>query len=305
MEVIPVKRYGKSIALLVLLALITGALWLLFSYWRRTAVDPYWRQAVIEAYKRPADLLAQDAQERRQGRCYRKLFRGNPAIRTVALTFDDGPHPRFTPQLLALLARYHIKATFFVVGTQAERYPALVRAEAAAGHVIGNHTYHHKNLTRLSATQVMTEWLACNNVVHAATGTQPTLCRPPGGDYTDTVIGAAMACNLTTVLWTDDPSDYARPGTITIARRTLDTVDNGAIILLHDGVQQTLDALPHIIDNLQRRGFGFETVDEMLAASAKQPAPHPGNAPPVTGHRQRSHRPGFSARRRAQRRGRL
>ena len=260
---IPAKRVILGLVVLAFAAIIIGTLFFVV-HRQRPSADPYWCQAVIETYKRPAELLAQDARERREGLYYRKLFRGNPAVRDVALTFDDGPHPRFTPQLLALLARYHIKATFFVVGKQAERFPELLRAEAAAGHVIGNHTYHHVNLTRLPPAQVMTEWLACNDVIKAATGKSPTLCRPPGGDYNNTVITAAMACNLTTVLWTDDPSDYRRPGTIVIARRALDTVKNGAIILLHDGVQQTMDALPHIIDNLQRRGFRFVTVDELV-----------------------------------------
>ncbi len=269
---IPNIRVISGIAALALVAITIGVLLFVVYYRQRPSADPFWRAAVIEAYKKPSELLAQDAQERRQGRCYRKLFRGNPDIRAVALTFDDGPHPRFTPQLLALLAQYHIKATFFVVGKQAERFPELVRAEVAAGHIIGNHTYHHIKLTHLSPTQVRAEWLACDDVVQAATGKRPTLCRPPGGDYNDAVITAAMNCNLTTVLWTDDPSDYARPGTIVIARRTLDTVKNGAIILLHDGVQQTVDALPHIIDNLRRRGFSFETVDEMMDQNKQAPA---------------------------------
>ena len=214
-------------------------------------------------------MLAQDAQERRNGIYYRKLFHGDPAVRAVALTFDDGPHPRFTPQLLKLLAGYQVKATFFVVGKQAERFPWLVHAEAAAGHVIGNHTYHHVNLTRLSPRQVMAEWVACNDVVQAITGKAPRLCRPPGGDYNATVITAAMNCDLTTVCWTDDPSDYSRPGTVVIEQRTLDKVGNGAIILLHDGIQQTMDALPQIISNLRRRGFQFQTVEQMLQSGIK------------------------------------
>lgn len=225
----------------------------------------------VETYKRPDELQAQDVRERGKGLALRKFFHGNPAVRAVALTFDDGPHPLFTPRLLAVLAKYQVKATFFVVGECVQRHPELLLAELAGGHTIGNHTYHHVNLTRIPPELIYMEWLNCNNIITATTGNTATLCRPPGGDYDTEVLAAAEACHLTTVLWTDDPSDYARPGQIIIKQRVLDKVKNGGVILLHDGVQQTIDVLPQIIENLQAHGFQFQTVDEMMRTAGIHP----------------------------------
>ncbi|HEY3378485.1 MAG TPA: polysaccharide deacetylase family protein [Armatimonadota bacterium] len=225
--------------------------------------DPFWAQAVKEVYKSPEELLAQDVREQGKGLRYKKMLRGNPLIHTVALTFDDGPHPLYTPQLLDILDRYQVKATFFVVGKMAERYPDLIRAEVAGGHQIGNHTYHHINLTKIPRAQVHAEWLACNDVVQAIQGSAMRFCRPPGGDYNATVINAAMTSGLTTVLWTDDPGDYAQPGDAIIEARVYRQISNGGIILLHDGEMQTIQVLPRILERLQKEGFAFETVETM------------------------------------------
>jgi peptidoglycan/xylan/chitin deacetylase (PgdA/CDA1 family) len=219
------------------------------------------------------------AREARKGLRYDELARGPRRGRAAALTFDDGPHPDFTPQLLAILRPYHVKATFFVVGEMAEKAPELILEERAAGHVVGNHTYHHVNLTKIPVNEIVTEWQACQDVVKDITGETMRFCRPPGGDYDKEVIEAAMMLGLTTVLWTDDPGDYAKPGAKTIEMRVLDTVNDGAIILLHDGVQQTVDVLPQIIERLQARGFRFVTVEQMRGGapptSAGRAAPRP------------------------------
>lgn len=237
------------------------------------SVDAFWARAKEEVYKSPEELAAQDAREQRKGLHYAKLARGNPNERVIALTFDDGPHPVFTPQLLAILKQYDVKATFFVVGEMAEKYPALIRAERAAGHETGNHTYHHVNLTKIPVALVQTEWQAGQDVVHSITGTTMRLCRPPGGDYDDAVVRAAMETGLITVLWTDDPGDYASPGDKVIATRVLDTIANGGIILLHDGVQQTIDVLPQIIQHLRGKGYRFVLATEMLPVQSRGSVP--------------------------------
>jgi peptidoglycan/xylan/chitin deacetylase (PgdA/CDA1 family) len=228
-------------------------------------IDQFWARAKQESYKSVEELTAQHAREVRKGLHYDKLVRGDPAVRAVALTFDDGPHPGFTPQILAILKQYDAKGTFFLVGEMAQKYPEQARAEQAAGHVIGNHTYHHVNLTRIPLREIATEWQACQDVVKSITGETMRFCRPPGGDYDSDVIRAAMATGLTTVLWTDDPGDYASPGDKVIERRVLDRIGNGGIILLHDGVQQTVDVLPQIIKHLKSKGYRFVTVSEMQA----------------------------------------
>lgn len=226
-------------------------------------VDKFWQRAQQEVYKSPEELLAQRSREMRKGLPYAELIRGNPREKAVALTFDDGPHPDFTPKLLAILAKYNVKATFFVIGHMAEAHPELIKAEYQAGHCIANHTYHHVNLTKIPEDEVRTEWQACNDVVQSILGLRMKFCRPPGGDYDRSVITAARDVGLTTVLWTDDPGDYASPGSNVIEARTLRRIGNGAIILLHDGVQQTVDVLPQIIEHVKSRGFAFQTVEQM------------------------------------------
>ncbi len=225
----------------------------------------FWQRAKSEEYKSPQELQAQHARYLRKSGPLAILLRGDAREKTLALTFDDGPHPVYTLRLLAILRRYHVKATFFVVGEMAQRYPDLIRAEVADGHVIGNHTYHHVNLTRIPESEVRNEWLACQLVVKGITGRTMRYDRPPGGDWDVGVIREAERLGLTTVLWTDDPGDYASPGDRRIETRVLDRINNGGIILLHDGVQQTLDVLPQIIERLQSRGYRFVTVDQMRA----------------------------------------
>lgn len=230
---------------------------------RGATVRQYWQRAQQETYKSPEELQAQHARELRKGQFYSKIMSGDPKVKEVALTFDDGPHPQFTPQILAILKKYNIKATFFVVGKMAKQSPNLVKAEAAAGHDVGNHTYDHVNLTKIPIQEVSTEWTKCSQEIRSILGSNPVFARPPGGDYDKDVIKAAMAAHLTTVLWTDDPGDYAKPGDRKIETRVLSRIDNGGIILIHDGIQQTIDVLPQIIEHLQKRGFKFVTMTEM------------------------------------------
>lgn len=241
------------------------------SYDNQVRVAKFWARSQIENYKSPGELKAQNAREIRKGQIYSKLMQGNPKIKAVALTFDDGPHPAYTPKILAILKKYNIKATFFVIGKMVEQYPDLIRAEDAAGNLIGNHTYHHVNLNHVPLDEIALEWQACNDAVKAVIHKDMGYCRPPGGDYDADVITAAMDSDLKTVLWTDDPGDYASPGDKVIQNRVLSRIKNGGIILLHDGVQQTVDVLPQIISTLQKRGFKFQTVEEMDKAQYASP----------------------------------
>ena len=231
---------------------------------RDYASDPYWQQAKKEVYKSTLELMAQDQNELLHGLRLHKLIRGNPRKKQIALTFDDGPHPVYTPQLLDLLARENVKATFFVVGEMAEKYPDLVRAELAAGHVVGNHTYHHVNLTKILEPDVATEITACGDALQRITGQTAHFFRPPGGDYDAGVATTSEALGYTIVLWTDDPGDYANPGDQVILRRTLKLASKGGIILIHDGVQETINILPQLIATLRKQGYQFVTVEDMM-----------------------------------------
>jgi peptidoglycan/xylan/chitin deacetylase (PgdA/CDA1 family) len=226
--------------------------------------DPIWRKAFQEIYKSPEELEAQSAREVRRGQRLPKLMRGNPALRELALTFDDGPHAGFTPRLLDLLKSANVTATFFVIGEMAEAHPELIRAIAAGGHLIANHTFSHVTLTKIPDAEAVTEYRANNDLIRAITGQTMKFCRPPGGDYDADVIQAGRENGLTTVLWTDDPGDYAQPGTDVIQRRTLAKLSNGGILLLHDGVDQTLQVLPQILAYAKAQGYKFVTVEDLL-----------------------------------------
>ena len=226
--------------------------------------DKYWLNAKQIMVKSTPELIAQHQEELGRGIHYAKIFEGNLGRKQVALTFDDGPHPAFTPQLLAVLQAYHAKATFFVVGEQAERYPNLIRAEVAAGDDVGNHTYDHVSLVKIPADYVGTEIKACGEVLDSITGKPAHLFRPPGGVYDSDIAQQSEALGYTMVLWTIDPGDYASPGDDVILDRTLGKITNGSIILLHDGIQQTIDVLPRILQFLKDHGYQTVTVDYML-----------------------------------------
>ncbi len=231
--------------------------------------DHLWKQASHEVYISTENLRAKDREELLAGLTYRKLIRGNPGDKVVALTFDDGPHPIWTERLLAILRREHVRGTFFVVGKMVEKHPELLRDIVADGNEVGNHTFSHATLTRLTAADILTEYQACNDIIWSVGHVRPTVCRPPGGDYDSRVIDAASDLGMTTTLWTDDPGDFDRPGESEIVDRTLHSVSNGGILLLHDGVTQTLDVLPLLIHELRDRGYRFVTASEMLQTLQK------------------------------------
>lgn len=224
--------------------------------------DPYWQRAESEVQASQAELrrgyknLGKDLQRY-------VIARGNPKRMQVSLTFDDGPHPTFTPRLLKVLRDNKVKATFFVVGFMAERYPDLIRQIAADGHEIANHTFSHVNLSRMPLSVVQTEYRASKELLESITGKKVRYCRPPGGQFDPEVILGGASEGLTTVLWNDDPGDYANPGESILWNRTLAELKRGAIILLHDGSGQMLDILPKGIATLRQEGYKFVTLDEL------------------------------------------
>jgi peptidoglycan-N-acetylglucosamine deacetylase len=228
-------------------------------------LDAYWENAKEIGGKSVLELLAQHEAEMEKGLRFHKFMRGDIGRKWIAITFDDGPHPQYTPRLLEILKKYNAKATFFLVGEMAEKSPDLVKAEFAAGHNIGNHTYHHVNLTKVTKEDVAIEIKACGEVLQGITGKTPHLFRPPGGDYNKEVAEISETEGYTMILWTDDPGDYASPGAKIIESRTLSRISNGGIVLIHDGVQQTVDVLPQILEYLKKKGYEFVTIDEMMA----------------------------------------
>lgn len=207
------------------------------------------------------------------------VFRSAPTNRVaVSLTFDDGPDPQYTPRILDILDRYQARATFFALGTQAEAYPDLLQAMVRRGHEVGTHGYRHVNLTRLKPESVAAELKRADDLITAATGRRPRDLRPPYGFVNQNVLDQAGKLGYRIVLWTDehDPRDWTRPAAAEIARRSLERVEKGMILLLHDSGgnrEQTVRALPLILERLQGQGYQVVTVDELLTQTAAAGVP--------------------------------
>jgi peptidoglycan-N-acetylglucosamine deacetylase len=225
--------------------------------------DPDWIDAAREV---SADQARVDAQLRRLSAAKLQQYvlkRGTRRGLKLALTFDDGPHPLFTPKLVQILKDAKVPATFFMIGHMAESYPDMVKLASTNGFEIANHTYSHVTLTKLTDEQVGTEYRATNDILKKLTGKSPRYCRPPGGDFDLNVLESAYGEGLTTVLWTDDPGDYNNPGDSVLLETETTTLSAGGIILLHDGSQDTIDTLAKFIASCKRRGFQFVTLDEL------------------------------------------
>ena len=185
----------------------------------------------------------------------------------VALTFDDGPNPPYTSQILATLQNYHVHATFFTVGGQIGAHPALVQQEADQENLVENHSWSHANFNILTTESMSWQLTTTNDAIHQTTHILPKLFRPPYGAYNQTALNIATSLNLTTVTWSVDPRDWTRPGTDAIVSRVVSQTQNGSIILMHDGGgdrSQTVAALPAIIEQLQQHGFCLVTVQQLL-----------------------------------------
>jgi peptidoglycan-N-acetylglucosamine deacetylase len=223
-------------------------------------------QSQIIGQKRiaPLSVNVKDQTNLWQGEKLLSMWRGNPARKEIALTFDDGPHPPFTQRLLALLKQLNVKATFFLVGKKVDKAPDVVNLIARDGHEVANHTYHHLNLDKMTQAEAATEIRLGNEAIRRACGKTPVVFRPPGGHHLTHVLRAAGDMHMTVILWTDDPADFANPGADVIVSRILEQVGSGSDILLHDGVEQTLEMLPDLVARLRQSGYRFVTVSEMV-----------------------------------------
>ncbi|WP_336746183.1 polysaccharide deacetylase family protein [Paenibacillus sp. y28] len=187
--------------------------------------------------------------------------------KVIALTFDDGPHPRYTAQILDLLKQYNAKGTFFVVGNKVKLHPELVKRTAAEGHEVANHTYSHAYLNK--KTNIKKEITKAEDTIVAAIGRRTHLFRPPGGIYNDKLVQTAKQEGYKVVLWSwhQDTQDWKAPGVNKIVDKVLGHTRNGDIILFHDfieGPTHTIDALKIILPELKQRGYTFVTVSELL-----------------------------------------
>lgn len=195
-----------------------------------------------------------------------------PLDGAVALTFDDGPDPRYTPLILSILREKGVPATFFVIGREAGRYPHILQEIVASGCEIGNHSYSHAYLGDASYNRIAEELDGTQQIVLQATGKRCRWFRPPGGDSSPYLFQVALQRGYRIALWNVDPWDWERPKPRSIWRRILRQMRPGAVVVMHDGGGKrdgTLRALPTIIDELRARGYRFVTLDE-LYESPKQ-----------------------------------
>lgn len=190
--------------------------------------------------------------------------------RRVALTFDDVPDPRYTPLVLNVLKRKRVRATFFVVGSRAAKHPGLVRRIVDEGHAVGNHTYSHPELPKLSLGQVKREIERTGAEIKETAGFEPAMIRPPYGDIRPTQLDWARSRGYTVVNWDVDSQDWRQIPSGVVLRNALRGLRPGSIILMHAGggtgqnLFGTVNALPHLIDQLRAKGYELVTVPELL-----------------------------------------
>lgn len=183
------------------------------------------------------------------------------SVPQVALTFDDGPHQTCTPKLLDGLKQRGIKATFFLMGENIAGKEELVQRMQEEGHLIGNHSYRHIQMTKEGAEQACAEIEQTEQLIQSITGKRPEYLRPPYGAWNEQL---ECRVNLTTVLWNVDSLDWKFQNTRRIVRRVEKDVKDGDIILMHDIFPTSVEAALQIVDDLQKRGYEFVTVEELL-----------------------------------------
>ena len=199
--------------------------------------------------------------------------KGSSKEKIIALSFDDGPHPEYTNQILDLLKEYSIPGTFFVLGKHAELYPDIIKRQVAEGHEVGNHSYSHVNMKKASTKVIKEEFEKTQEIVSSISNNRPKVFRPPYGNYNKEVVKVISSDNSVLVLWTfyQDSKDWSNPGVEIIVNTTLSKIQNGDIILFHDYVYKnesnTVEALKTIIPELIKEGYSFVTVSELINIS--------------------------------------
>ena len=208
----------------------------------------------------------------------------------IAMTFDDGPSQKLTPKLLDLLAAHHIKATFFVIGENVAEHPEILARAAREGHEIGNHSWSHPYLGKMSDDGVRREMRRTDDVIKETIGTRPTLMRPPYGSLSSRqkrLIHDEFGYQI--ILWDVDPLDWKRPGPTVVCNRILKETRAGSIVLSHDIHPGTIEAMPATLTQLEAKGFKFVTVSELIgmatpetpkptATPRAQSSPHPATS---------------------------
>lgn len=198
------------------------------------------------------------------------VLHGNPTKNQVALTFDDGPDIRFTPQVLDVLAKHDVKATFFLIGARAKAHRDITKRIHDEGHAIGNHTYWHPNLPKESLERLRWELTETEQVIEDIIGFKPRLFRSPYGALNEDILKVLGEMDHTVIGWDVDSVDWKLPGADIVADNVLSNVGFGSIILMHDGgdwsmdLSGTVQGLDRIISKLKEDGTKFVTLPELI-----------------------------------------
>ncbi|MBN1352607.1 polysaccharide deacetylase family protein [candidate division KSB1 bacterium] len=191
------------------------------------------------------------------------LWTGERHQPIVYLTFDDGPEADVTPGILDVLRTHHVAATFFLVGSKAERMPSLLERMSGEGHAIGNHSFSHRRLIFKSKRRIDLEISQTNRIIQAATGQIPCFFRPPHGHFGPSVLASCTRHRMRLVLWNLTPRDYKKSiSPSDILYRVERKIRNGRIILLHDTIK-TLKLLPELINEVKKQDFTFSTLNSI------------------------------------------
>ncbi|MDZ7956822.1 MAG: polysaccharide deacetylase family protein [Aulosira sp. DedQUE10] len=197
------------------------------------------------------------------------LWNGDRNLKAIALTFDDGPHPQYTPEVLAVLDHYQIPASFFWLGVCVNRSPQVAKAVCDRGHWIGLHGYDHRSFPMLSSAALQESLAKTQAAIYSACNLLPEQVRdvrPPNGFFTPQTLKLFLQWNYRPVMWSVVPEDWVRPGVNTVVQRVLQQVQNGSLIVLHDGYdggQDVAATIQILIPQLLQQGYQFVTVDTL------------------------------------------
>jgi peptidoglycan/xylan/chitin deacetylase (PgdA/CDA1 family) len=265
------RRRRRWLLAMVSLLMLVGAVFLAisFRYFYRRELLPWlppttslwsWR---LDGLERAPQALFDFWRYRDSGHSRKKL---------IALTFDDGPYPLYTPLLLDILKHYKVKATFFVVGIHVREFPALARQIVADGHEIANHTNRHRRERDLTQAELRDEVLACEQAILDVTGQRPHCFRPAGGNLSDDGIQTIQNLGYTSCNATINPGDWWQRDPDKLIEWSFHGRSREGVTLMHSGALGIVRALPGYINSLRAKGFEFVTVSE-LAKEIGQPLP--------------------------------
>lgn len=192
------------------------------------------------------------------------VYRGNPEKPTVSLMFNVAWGTEYLDVILNILNEYHVKSTFFVDGSWLKENTDMAKRIVDEGHEIGNHAYSHPQMSKLTDERIRGEIARTEELINEITGQSSSYFAPPSGDYNQRVVEIAYELNLTTVLWTLDTIDWQKPTKTVILNRIIPEVENGNLILLHP-TKSSVDALPELITEIEKKGLKITTVKETLS----------------------------------------